>query len=217
MEGRASGSTASWLTLLQSHPLPSNRGPVSHSGPLTFARLSYHHFFPNQVTVLAGSRGKLQNIISSTPGTPLFFLVPLQSVKYPGNGNFHLLQADGRKLKFRIPGRLGGLSLVHTDWRCPVLFRSPDDFPELSSPLLSCPFVLCIAAGQDMRVDTTQPGKGNTKLLSEECSPEGIATPARPPDLPYSDHSQVQRPRHRTPELRPGLVSTRSSARRSKP
>lgn len=88
------------------------------------------------------------------------------------------------KTKFRIPGRLGGLSLVHTGWRCPVLLQSPEDFPELSSPLLSCPFVLCIAAGQDMRVDTTQPGKGNTKLLCEECYPEGFATPARPPDLP---------------------------------
>lgn len=106
MEGRASGSTASWLTLLQSHPLPSNRGPISHSAPLTSTRPSYHHLSPPGNCSGRVKREIAKYYLNYYSGYAFIFLVPFQSVKYPGNGNFHLLQADGRKLSFRSQARL---------------------------------------------------------------------------------------------------------------
>jgi hypothetical protein len=108
--------------------------------------------------------------------------------------------------KFPVPGRACGHSVAHAGGRCPVLLHGPQAFPELCSPLLSCPFVLCVAAGRDVRADAAQPGKGKTKLLSGERSPAGEATPARPPgllprdpDLGPRDPGPTPRPRPRNP------------------
>lgn len=81
--------------------------------------------------------------------------------------------------------------------------------PELCSPLLSCPFVLCIATGRDKRADTTQPGKGKTKLLSGQRFLAGGATPARSPcSLPHS-------PELGTHDLTTEPVASASQSRRA--
>lgn len=78
------------------------------------------------------------------------------------------------KTNFRIPGKVDFLSSTRTD---AAPSSSKVDFPELCSPLLSCPFVLCVAAGQDVRVDTTQPGKGNTKVTIQRMLRGGRHNP----------------------------------------
>lgn len=99
MEGRASRSTASWLTLLQSHPLPSNRGPTSQSfSPANLCKAVLSPLLSPPGNCSGRVMKEIAKYYLNYSGYAFiffFFLVPLQSVKYPGNGNFHLLQADG--------------------------------------------------------------------------------------------------------------------------